>query len=363
MKYKDEFSQSNIAIKIASAIRQIPLDRKINLMEVCGTHTHQVARFGIRSMLPENVNLLSGPGCPVCVTPNEYIDHALALSNLPDIIVTTFGDMFRVPGSYSSLQEEKGRGADIRITYSSADALEIAKKNRDKEVIFLGVGFETTSPTIAATVLQAKKENVDNFSVLAGFKKLPNTLKALAEFPELKLHGLIAPGHLSVITGTKIYKPVASVYGIACVVTGFEALDILEGIKLLVKQISEGRAEVENEYSRVVKPEGNVKAMKIIKKVFKLVDSRWRGIGVIPESGLDFRDEFSDFDASKKFKVEIPTPRYAKSCICGQILTGVKTPLDCPGFGTICNPENPIGACMVSSEGTCSAYYRYRAIG
>lgn len=362
MKYKDEFSQSNIAVKIASAIRQIPLDKKINLMEVCGTHTHQISRFGIRSMLPEKVSLLSGPGCPVCVTPNEYMDHALALSQSPGVIITTFGDMFRVPGSYSSLQEEKGRGGDIRITYSSADALEIARKNPDKNIVFLGVGFETTSPTIAATILQAREENIDNFSVLAGFKTLPNALKTLAESPELNIHGLICPGHVSIVTGTKMYELIASKYGIACVVTGFEALDILEGIKLLVKQVSEGRAEVENEYSRVVRPEGNMKAMKIMEQVFKPVDSRWRGISLIPRSGLDFRQEFSDFDASKKFDVEIPPPRYAKGCICGQILTGVKSPLDCPSFGKICNPENPIGACMVSSEGTCAAYYRYRPI-
>ena len=362
MKYKDEYQRSDLASAIAEEIGKIHIDRKINLMEVCGTHTHAISRFGIRSMLPEKVNLLSGPGCPVCVTPNDYIDHALELSQVPDVIITTFGDMFRVPGSYNSLQEMKGKGGDIRIVYSPANAVDLAKKNPEKQVVFLGVGFETTVPTIAASVLQAQAEGITNFSVLAGFKTLPNTLKTLAESPKLQLDGLICPGHLSVITGTKIYEPVAEKYHIACVVTGFEALDILEGIRLLLLQVSSGDIKVENEYSRIVKPEGNIKATALMNKVFKPCDSRWRGIGVIPQSGLEFREEFFDFDASKKFDVEIPPSKYPKGCICGEILTGVKNPLQCPLFGKVCTPENPVGACMVSSEGTCSAYYRYRPI-
>jgi len=362
MKYKDEFQKSDLAMGIAGAIKAAPLDRPVNLMEVCGTHTHAIARFGIRSMLPEKVKLLSGPGCPVCVTPNEYIDHALALAELPDVIISTFGDMFRVPGSYSSLQEIRGKGADIRISYSPADAVEIAKKNPHRKVIFLGVGFETTAPAIAASVIQAKAEAVENFFVLAGFKTLPNALKTLAELPDLNLHGLICPGHLSIVTGTNLYQEIAEKYNIACVVTGFEALDILNGLLMLLKQISSGRAKVENEYSRIVRPEGNMKAMKIMNKVFQPVDSRWRGIGIIPQSGLEFNEEYGEFDASRNFDVEIPPPLHAKGCICGQILTGTKTPLDCPSFGHLCNPENPIGACMVSSEGTCAAYYRYRPV-
>ena len=362
MKYKDEFQRSDLAEGISAAIRSIPLDGPINLMEVCGTHTHAISHFGIRSMLPEKVNLLSGPGCPVCVTPNEYIDHALAIARLPHVITTTFGDMFRVPGSYSSLQKIKGEGADVRIVYSPSRAVEIAKKNPDKKTVFLGVGFETTAPAIAATIMQAKAEGVGNFSVLPGFKTLPNALKTLAESPELKLDGLICPGHLSVITGTQLYEQIAEKYHIACVVTGFEALDILEGIRLLLLQISSGKALVENEYSRIVKPEGNRKAMALLYEIFHDCDSQWRGIGEIPDSGLEFNEKYEEFDASKLFKVEVPPVKHSEACICGKILTGVKKPGDCPLFGKFCTPENPVGACMVSSEGTCAAYYRYRPL-
>lgn len=361
MKYKDEFQRTDLAEKIAGAIGKIPLERPLSLMEVCGTHTHAIARFGIRSMLPEKINLLSGPGCPVCVTPNDYIDHALALAELPGVIISTFGDMFRVPGSYSSLQEMKSRGCDIRVVYSPRDALNLSVKNPQKKVVFLGVGFETTAPAIAASILEAKAGGIDNFFALAGFKTLPNALHALAEMPGLNLDGLICPGHLSVVTGTGIYREMAEKFKVACVVTGFEPLDILDGIRLLVLQIAEGRAEVENEYSRIVRTEGNMKALSIMNEVFEAVDSRWRGIGVIPGSGLAFRKEYADFDASMVFDVAIPEPRYAKGCVCGQILTGVKIPLDCPLFAGTCTPENPVGACMVSSEGTCAAYYRYRA--
>ncbi len=362
MKYKDEFQRNDLAEVVAAAINAIPLDKQINLMEVCGTHTHAISRYGIRSMLPEKVNLLSGPGCPVCVTPNEYIDHALAIAALPGVITITFGDMFRVPGSYSSLQKVKGEGADVRIVYSPSRAVEIAKKNPDKKVVFLGAGFETTAPTIAATIMQAKVEGVKNFSVLPGFKTLPNALKTLAESPELRLDGLICPGHLSVITGTKLYEQVAEKYHIACVVTGFEALDILEGIRLLLLQISSGKAIVENEYSRIVKSEGNMKAMALMYEIFHDCNSIWRGIGDIPGSGLEFNEAYKEFDASEIFSVEIPPAKHPEACICGQILTGVKKPGDCPLFAKLCTPENPIGACMVSSEGTCSAYYRYRSV-
>lgn len=362
MKYKNEFQRNDLAERIAAAIASIPLDKPVNLMEVCGTHTHAISRFGIRSMLPEKVNLLSGPGCPVCVTPNEYIDHALAIAALPGVITTTFGDMFRVPGSYSSLQKIKGEGADVRIVYSPSRAVEIAKKNPDRKVVFLGVGFETTAPTVAAVIMQAKAEGVGNFSVLPGFKTLPNALKTLAESPELKLDGLICPGHLSVITGTKLYEQVAEKFHIACVVTGFEALDILEGIRLLLLQISHGKAVVENEYSRIVKTEGNPKAMGLLYEIFHDCNSNWRGIGEIPDSGLEFNGTYEEFDTSKIFEVKIPHAKHPEGCICGQILTGVKKPADCPLFAKFCTPENPVGACMVSSEGTCAAYYRYRPL-
>lgn len=362
MKYQDEFRRSDLAKGIASAINFISTDRQINLMEVCGTHTHAISRFGIRSMLPDEVNLLSGPGCPVCVTPNEYIDHALAIAALPGVIITTFGDMFRVPGSYSSLQRIKGESADVRIVYSPSRAVEIAKENPESKVVFLGVGFETTAPTIAATIIQAKAEGVKNFSVLPGFKTLPNALKTLAESPELRIDGLICPGHLSVITGTKLYEQIAEKYHIACVVTGFEALDILEGIRLLLIQILSGNSVVENEYSRIVKKEGNIRAMSLLYEVFHDCDSVWRGIGEIPYSGLEFNRQYEEFDASKIFDVEIPPVQHHQGCICGKILTGTAKPGDCPLFAGFCTPKNPVGACMVSSEGTCAAYYRYRRI-
>jgi hydrogenase expression/formation protein HypD len=362
MKFKDEYSRGDMAQALANAINKIDIDHPVNLMEVCGTHTHAIARFGIKNMLPENVKLLSGPGCPVCVTPNSYIDRAVAFAETPDVIITTFGDMFRVPGSFSSLQEAKGKGADIRICCSPADALEIAEQNPQKKVVFLGVGFETTAPGIASTILDAKEKNIKNFFVLAGFKTLPNALRALAEMPGLRLHGLICPGHLSVITGVSIYKEMADKYKIPCVITGFEASDILEAIRLLLTQISEGRAEVRNAYSRVVKNSGNPRAMAILKQVFTETDSHWRGIGNIISSGLIFRDEYSEFDAVKAIPVEVPDPVDPAFCICGQILTGIKTPPDCPGFSKICTPDNPAGACMVSSEGACAAYYRYRSL-
>lgn len=359
MQYRDEFQREDYANALAASIREIPLNNPINLMEVCGTHTHAIARYGIKAMLPEKINLLSGPGCPVCVTSNDFIDHAIALASIPDVIITTFGDMFRVPGSYSSLQVEKGKGARVKIVYSATDALEVARNTPDRKVIFLGVGFETTVPTIGATIFRAATEGITNFFVLCGFKTLPSALDALACLPKLNLHGLIAPGHLSVVTGTRLYQTVLDKYGIPSVVTGFEALDILEGIRMLAQMISDDAPQVAIEYSRAVRPEGNRKAMEIIDRVFRPVDSCWRGMGVIPGSGLTLREEYSGFDAAHAFSVEVPPPKYQKGCICGRILTGTGTPLDCPNFGGLCTPENPIGACMVSSEGTCAAYFRY----
>lgn len=359
MKYKDEFKKADVAEAIARQIKEIPLPHPVNLMEVCGTHTQAISRYGIRSMMPDEINLISGPGCPVCVTSNEFIDEAIELSRQSGVIITTFGDMFRVPGSRSSLQVEKGKGADVRIVYSAQNALEIARGNRDRQVIFLGVGFETTAPTAAATVIRARDEGISNFTVLAGFKTLPNALEALAQMPRLKLNGLIAPGHLSVVTGIAPYIKIAEEYGISSVITGFEPLDILEGIRMLVELISNNRVEIRNEYSRVVREEGNPKAVEMMNLVFKPVDSRWRGIGMIPQSGLAFKDRFSKFDASLRFQVDVPPPIYPKGCICGQVLTGIKTPLNCPNFAGACTPQNPLGACMVSSEGTCAAYYRY----
>lgn len=360
MKFKDEFQRADLAKGIAEAIGKIHLDKTANVMEVCGTHTHAIARYGIRSMLPEKINLISGPGCPVCVTPNGFIDRAIAMSKLDDVTITTFGDLFRVPGSYSSLQQAKSEGADVRIIYSAIDALKIAKADPGRRVVFLGVGFETTAPTIAAAVLRAQQDCAANFFVLPGFKTLPNALSTLAEMPDLNLQGFIAPGHLSVITGTALYHRILEKYRIGSVVTGFEALDILEGIRLLAGMISQNRPAVLNEYSRIVKPQGNPKAMNMMNAVFEEADSRWRGLGIIPKSGLKFRREFTRYDAESNINVEAPPPKYAKGCICGKVLTGIKTPPQCANFATLCTPENPLGACMVSSEGACAAYYRYR---
>jgi len=359
LRYKEEYLDKDIATILSNRIKNIPLRRKINIMEVCGTHTHSIARFGIRHMLPPNINLLSGPGCPVCVTSNEFIDKAIELSKIEGVTIATFGDMFRVPGSYSSLQKEKGCGAKVKIVYSPYDALEYAEKNPNIKVIFLGVGFETTAPTVAATIKEAQRKGISNFYVLSGFKTLPNALIALVSMPQLHIDGFIAPGHLSVVTGITPYIKIAEEYGIPSVIMGFEAIDILNGIRRLVDLISQGRAEVVNEYPRAVRNKGNKKAQILIEEVFHPVDSIWRGIGVIPKSGLAIREEYASFDAEANFNITPPPPHYPKGCICGEILTGVKTPKDCPLFGNTCTPAHPIGACMVSSEGTCAAYYRY----
>lgn len=359
MKYLAEFEDNKISQKLSENISKLARNKKFVFMEVCGTHTMAIARFGIKSLLPENIKLLSGPGCPVCVTPVEFIDKAIALARLKDVIITTFGDMFKVPGSAASLAEEKAVGRDIRIVYSAGDSIGIAEGNPGKKVIFLGIGFETTSPAVAVTVLEAKKLNLKNFYVLSAFKIIPNALKILADDPELKLDGLICPGHLSTITGTRIYDFLARDYNLACVVTGFEPLDILQGIYMLVKQKLENKIKVENQYTRSVKQDGNPKALELLDTVFEPCDSNWRGIGNISGSGLKLKKEFKNFDAEYNFKIKIKNIREPRGCICGLILRGHKTPLNCRLFKSICAPTNPVGACMVSSEGTCAAYFKY----
>ena len=357
MKYVDEYRNKEIAQKILRQIKSIS-KKKINLMEVCGTHTVTIFRNGIRKMLPSNINLISGPGCPVCVTPISYIDEIIALSRGENFIITTFGDMIRVPGSTSTLEKEKTDGADIRIVYSTLDALKIAQDNFSKEVIFMGVGFETTSPTIASAVLKAQKEKIENFSVLSVAKIMPPAMKALLEGKEVNIDGFICPGHVSVIIGSKPYTFITIQYKVPCVICGFEPLDILQSIYMLVKQIEDGRAEVEIQYERAVKPEGNKIALDKIDEVFKVVDSNWRGIGNIPLSGLEIKDKYGKFNA-RKFVVEIEETKEPKGCRCGEVLRGVITPPECPLFRKGCSPENPQGACMVSTEGTCAAYYKY----
>jgi len=357
LKYVDEYRNKEIAQKILRQIKSIS-KKKINLMEVCGTHTVAIFRNGIRKILPSNINLISGPGCPVCVTPISYIDEIIALSREVDFIITTFGDMIRVPGSTSTLEKAKTDGADIRIVYSTLDALKIAQDNSSKEVVFMGVGFETTSPTIASAVLKAQKDEINNFSVLSVAKIMPPAMKALLEGKEVNIDGFICPGHVSAIIGSRPYNFITTQYKVPCVICGFEPLDILQSIYMLVKQIEDGRAEVEIQYERAVKPEGNKIALDKINEVFKVVDSNWRGIGNIPLSGLEIKDKYEQFNA-RKFEIEIEETKESRGCRCGEVLRGVITPNECPLFREACTPENPQGACMVSTEGTCAAYYKY----
>ncbi|MEA2086878.1 MAG: hydrogenase formation protein HypD [Candidatus Caldatribacteriota bacterium] len=357
MKYVDEYRNKEIARKILRQIKSIS-EKKINLMEVCGTHTVAIFRNGIKNILPKNVHLLSGPGCPVCVTPIRNIDEIIALSREKDFIIATFGDMIKVPGSTSSLEKEKANGADIRIVYSTLDALNIARNNPTKKVVFMGVGFETTSPTIASVILKAKEEKIKNFSVLCVAKIMPPAMKSLLDTEEVNISGFICPGHVSAIIGSNPYNFIASKYKIPCVVCGFEPLDILQSIYMLMKQIEEGKAKVEIQYKRVVKPEGNKIALKKLNKVLEIVDSNWRGIGNIPKSGLEIRNEYNQLNA-RKFKVKIEETKEFAGCRCGEVLRGIIIPPECPLFRKICTPEDPKGACMVSTEGTCAAYYKY----
>lgn len=363
MKYLNEYRDAAIIKKLAGEISAIPApDRRMTLMEVCGTHTMAIARFGLRQLLPEWLRLVSGPGCPVCVTPNRYLDRALAIGQLPNVILTTFGDMLRVPGSYSSLEKEKARGREVRVVYSPLDAVALAEKNPDREIVFLGVGFETTAPTIAGSVLQARKKRLRNYSVLCAHKTMPGPMAALAEGNEVEIDGFICPAHVSAIIGSDSYRFLPEKYGKACVVTGFEPVDILQGVLMLVRQILSGRPRVENQYTRVVHPQGNKNALEILHAVFEPCDAEWRGIGVLPGSGLQLREDFKAFDAAVKFPVKVPPTREQPGCICGKVMKGAAEPLDCRLFGKACTPENPVGACMVSSEGTCAAAYRYGRI-
>jgi hydrogenase expression/formation protein HypD len=363
MKFIDEFHQPELARSLVSKIKHLMKGRNaITLMEVCGTHTMSIFRFGIRSLLPANIRLLSGPGCPVCVTPNHYLDQAIAYSRLPGVIITTFGDMMRVPGSSSSLEMERSQGRDIRIVYSTLDAIKVAEQNPDKKVIFLGVGFETTSPTIASSMLQAQKDGLENYFILCAHKLIPPAMKALVTEGEVKVDGFICPAHVSTIIGMEPYRPLAESYNTPCVITGFEPLDILQGIYMLIRQMEEGNPRVENQYSRAVRPEGNIKARKLLDEVFESVDSEWRGLGIIPRSGYRIRDHYRDYNAEAKIPVEVEPTKEHKGCICGNILKGVNIPPECSLFARICTPESPVGACMVSSEGTCAAYYKYGKI-
>src|SRR4030042_7204241 len=361
MKFIDEYRDVELSKGLVARIKQLST-RPARLMEFCGGHTVAILRNARRQLLPPTVEMLSGPGCPVCVTANADIDKAIALACLPDVIITTFGDMMKVPGSYSSLQQTRAGEADIRIVYSTQDALQIARDNPTQSVIFIGIGFETTAPTIAASILQAEKEGIKNFYVLCFLKRCPPIMKALLDLGELKLDGIVCPGHVSTIIGSHPYEFMPRDYGVACVVSGFEPLDILQSVEMLVEQIESGKPKVEIAYRRGVKPEGNQKALELMDSVFEVDSADWRGIGVVPASGLKIREKYERFDAEQAFSVTMEPVREAKGCICGDILRGVKTPDDCKLFRKVCSPEHPVGPCMVSSEGSCAAYYQYETV-
>ena len=348
--------------KVNGLVDELCQTRKtINLMEVCGTHTMAISGFGIRRAVDPRLRLLSGPGCPVCVTTQEEIDGAISIAGKPDVTVVTFGDMMRVPGSRTSLEQEKAEGADVRVVYSALDALRLAEPEPDREFVFLGVGFETTAPTVAATVLAARESRVLNFSVLPMFKTIPLALDAIAASDRVNVDGFILPGHVSTVIGTRPYEFLRDKHRLPSCVVGFEALDVLQGIMMLLKQMQTG-PKVEIQYKRSVRPEGNEKAQQVMNTVFEPGDAAWRGLGQIAGSGLAFRKEFAEFDARKRFRIATrhsPLADRQSRCRCGDVMLGVIIPPECRLFARACTPESPVGPCMVSTEGACAAYYKY----
>lgn len=357
MTFVDEYRDPALVRSLAQAIAA-ESSRPVTFMEVCGSHTMAIGRFGIRSLLPAHIRLISGPGCPVCVTAIDYIDHACAIASLPGLITTTFGDLVRVPGSVSSLERERSTGADVRVVQSSLDALRIARENPERPVVFLGIGFETTAPTSAAAVLQAASEGMDNFFVLSAHKVMKPAMMALVT-GGVALDGYICPGHVSIVTGASMYEDIVAECHVGCVVSGFEPADILRAILLLVRQAERGVPAVENAYERAVTWEGSAPAQRAMADVFRPGDTEWRGLGTIVDSGRALAPAYHAFDAAQVFTVDLPEPREPAGCRCGDVLKGLTEPADCPLFGVQCTPENPVGACMVSSEGTCAAHYRY----
>ncbi len=357
MKYIDEYRDKTIAIKLIEQIKKCSV-HPVRIMEVCGGHTMAIRKYGIHNLLPKNIQLLSGPGCPVCVTGKSFIDKAVEYCRLPNSIITTYGDLIRVPGSESSLDKEKALGADIRIVYSTLDAIVLAEKNPDKNIFFLGIGFETTTPSTAVAIVKAKEKKLKNFFVLSAHKIMPPAMAALIE-GGTQIDGYIGPGHVSTVAGSKIYEPLIKDYNISVVIAGFEPTDILQSILMLVKQKESKKNEIAVQYSRAVSFDGNLKAQKLVSDIFKPRTDNWRGLGAIPKSGLTLSDLYSDYNAEIKFPLQTEEKPEPKACHCGNILKGMNIPTDCKLFGNTCTPENPVGACMVSSEGTCAAYYKY----
>lgn len=359
MKYIDEYRDAESAKKYSNAIKKITT-RQWNIMEICGGQTHAIVKFGIDELLPDKITLVHGPGCPVCVTPVELINKALVIASKPNVIFCSFGDMLRVPGTDKDLLSVKASGGNVKIVYSPLDAVKLAKNNPDKEVVFFAVGFETTAPANAMAVYQAKKQGIKNFSILVSHVLVPPAMEAILSSPDCRVQGFLAAGHVCTVMGYEEYYPIAEKYKVPIVVTGFEPLDILQGVYMCIKQLEESRYEVENQYSRTVQEKGNEPAQNLIKQIFKVVHRKWRGVGEIPQSGLGLNDEFIEYDAERKFSVEDITAEESPECIAGLVLQGLKKPHDCIAFGTKCTPEKPLGAPMVSSEGACAAYYRYR---
>lgn len=358
MKFLEEYRDEALAQKILAQIRQT-VTKPWVLMEVCGGQTHSIVKYGIDQLLPEQVELVHGPGCPVCVTSLEMIDKAHAIAGRPEVIFCSFGDMLRVPGSHSDLLGLKSQGADIRVVYSPIDALKVAKENPDKEVVFFAIGFETTAPANAMAVWQAKKQGVKNFSILVSHVLVPPAIAAILQSPHNRVQGFLGPGHVCTVMGFKEYEELTAKFKIPIVITGFEPLDILQGTLMLLQQLESGRAEVENQYPRVVRRDGNLTSQELMQSVFDVSDRKWRGVGSIPQSGYRLRDSFCEFDAERRFQVQTISTQESTVCISGEVLRGIKKPHDCPAFGTECTPEHPLGATMVSAEGACAAYYAY----
>ncbi|MDX8533121.1 hydrogenase formation protein HypD [Mesorhizobium sp. VK25A] len=369
MKFADEFRDRDKAATLVREIEklcdqiEVTRHRPLNIMEVCGGHTHSIFRYGLEGMLPPAIELVHGPGCPVCVLPMGRVDDCVAIAEQPGVIFTTFGDAMRVPGSRKSLMQAKADGADVRMVYSPMDALALARKNPDREVVFFGLGFETTMPSTALTVLQAEADGIENFSVFCNHITIVPTIKAILDSPDLHLDGFLGPGHVSMVIGTAPYEFIANFYRRPMVVAGFEPLDVLQSIWMILRQIREGRAEIENQYTRIVPEAGNNPALAAVARVYELREFfEWRGLGSIDHSGVRVRDEYARFDAERKFSVPNIKIADPKSCQCGEVLKGVLKPWQCKVFGTLCTPETPLGALMVSPEGACAAYYQYGGV-